>query len=81
VSEIIARNGSFLVSVAPGARVRDALRTLSAEYPSLVNFPQPPIDLVNFGVAAGTLLVAKVLAVVPALVASRARPASILRAE
>jgi hypothetical protein len=46
-----------------------------------VNFPQPPIDLVNFGVAAGTLLVAKVLAVVPALVASRARPASILRAE
>jgi ABC-type lipoprotein release transport system permease subunit len=36
---------------------------------------------VNFGVAAGTLLVAKVLAVVPALVASRARPASILRAE
>jgi ABC-type lipoprotein release transport system permease subunit len=33
------------------------------------------------GVAVGTLVVANVLAVVPALVASRARPASLLRSE
>jgi ABC-type antimicrobial peptide transport system permease subunit len=33
------------------------------------------------GVAVGTLVVANALAVVPALVASRARPASLLRSE
>jgi len=63
VSEIVARNGSFLVRLAPGARGGDALTKLSAEYSPLVNLPQPPIDLVNFGEAVNFPLIVGLIVV------------------
>jgi ABC-type lipoprotein release transport system permease subunit len=57
VSEIAAHGGSFLVRVAPGAEGTEALATLSAAYSSSVNFPQPPVDLVNFGEAVNFPLI------------------------
>jgi ABC-type lipoprotein release transport system permease subunit len=57
VSGVVAHNGSFLVSVKPDAQGREALTTLSAQYSSLVNFPRPPVDLVNFGEAVNFPLI------------------------
>jgi len=57
VSEVVARNGSFLVRVAPGMQGEDTLTALGREYPSSVNLPQPPVDLVNFGEAVNFPLI------------------------
>lgn len=47
-SEVLANNGAFLVA-APGPEGKAAIATLSRAYPSQVNLPEPPTNLVNFG--------------------------------
>jgi hypothetical protein len=46
---VIDRGGSFVVQAAPGAQGRAALAQLAGAYPSAINFPTPPTNLVNFG--------------------------------
>ncbi len=48
---LVADSGAFLVRATPGPQGTAALAALSRDYPSQVNFPHPPTDLVNFGEA------------------------------
>lgn len=57
VSTIVAQTGSFLVRAAPTAQGQSALRALSREYYTQVNFPAPPVTLVNFGEAVNFPLI------------------------
>ena len=54
---IVADAGVFLVRTAPGPRGASALAQLSRAYPSQVNLPEPPTDLVNFGEAVNFPLI------------------------
>ena len=64
VSTVVTHSGSFLVHVAKGTSGRAALAALSGEYPSLVNYPYPPTDLVNFGRAVNFPLIFGLIVVV-----------------
>jgi FtsX-like permease family len=46
---VIDQGGSFVVQAAPGPQGRAALAQLARAYPSAINFPTPPTNLVNFG--------------------------------
>jgi putative ABC transport system permease protein len=48
-SSVLSNNGAFLVRAAPGPQGKAALAALSRAYPSQVNLPRPPTNLVNFG--------------------------------
>jgi hypothetical protein len=49
--------GVFLVRVEPGARGQSDLTRLARAYPSEVEYPSPPTDLVNFGQAVNFPLI------------------------
>jgi hypothetical protein len=48
---LVASSGDFLVRAAPGPAGRAALAGLARRYPSLVQFPATPANLVSFGQA------------------------------
>jgi ABC-type lipoprotein release transport system permease subunit len=52
---------SYLISVKPGAAGHQALDTLAKTYPSQIEFPIPPDDLVNFGQAVDFPLILSVI--------------------
>jgi ABC-type lipoprotein release transport system permease subunit len=54
---LVADSGGLLVRTTPGPRGTAALGALSRDYPSEVNFPRPPTDLVNFGEAVNFPLI------------------------
>jgi ABC-type antimicrobial peptide transport system permease subunit len=54
---LVAQSGSFVVRTTPGPQGTAALAALSRDYPSQVNFPRPPTDLVNFGEAVNFPLI------------------------
>ncbi len=54
---LVADSGGFLVRTTPGPQGTAALAALSRDYPSQVNFPRPPTDLVNFGEAVNFPLI------------------------
>ena len=54
---LVAESGAFLVRTTPGPQGTAALAALSRDYPSQVNFPRPPTDLVNFGEAVNFPLI------------------------
>jgi hypothetical protein len=49
----VGAGGSFLVRAVPGPQGLVALTRLARAYPSQVNFPATPANLVNFGQAVG----------------------------
>jgi ABC-type lipoprotein release transport system permease subunit len=58
VSELVSNGGgALLVRVAPGQKGEAALAAVSHAYPSQVNIPQPPTNLVNFGEAVNFPLI------------------------
>jgi ABC-type lipoprotein release transport system permease subunit len=57
VKSVIAAGGAFLVRAVPGSQGHIALARLNREYPSDVNFPAPPTNLVNFGQAVNFPLI------------------------
>jgi hypothetical protein len=57
VKSVISAGGAFLVRAVPGSQGRIALTRLNREYPSDVNFPAPPTNLVNFGEAVNFPLI------------------------
>jgi hypothetical protein len=58
VSELLSNGGgAFLVRVAPGPKGEAALTAVSRAYPSQVNLPRPPTNLVNFGEAVNFPLI------------------------
>lgn len=54
---VVDRGGAYLVRVAPGKQGEAALAGLSRDFPSAVNTPTPPINLVNFGEAVNFPLI------------------------
>jgi ABC-type lipoprotein release transport system permease subunit len=56
-STVLSDSGSFLVRAAPGQAGQAAIAALSRAYPSQVNFPRPPTNLVNFGEAVNFPLI------------------------
>ncbi len=54
---LVADSGGLLVRTTPGPQGTAALAALSRDYPSQVNFPRPPTDLVNFGEAVNFPLI------------------------
>lgn len=54
---LVADSGGFLVRTTPDPQGAAALSALSRDYPSQVNFPRPPTDLVNFGEAVNFPLI------------------------
>jgi len=90
VKAVIAAGGAFLVRAAPGTQGRIALARLNREYPSDVNYPAPPTNLVNFGQAVnfplifGAILVlfgaATLLHVLVVCVTRRRREVGLLKA-
>ena len=56
-SSVLSNNGAFLVRAAPGPQGEAALAALSRAYPSEVNLPRPPTNLVNFGEAVNFPLI------------------------
>ncbi len=54
---LVADSGGLLVRTTPGPQGTAALAALSQDYPSQVNFPRPPTDLVNFGEAVNFPLI------------------------
>jgi ABC-type lipoprotein release transport system permease subunit len=54
---MVQRGGVYLVRTTPGPRGTAALAALGRDYPSQVNFPRPPINLVNFGEAVNFPLI------------------------
>jgi ABC-type lipoprotein release transport system permease subunit len=56
-STVLSNSGVFLVRAAPGQEGKAAIAFLSRAYPSQVNFPQPPTNLVNFGEAVNFPLI------------------------
>lgn len=63
VSSLSASGGSFLVRTAPGPQGKAALAELSRAYPSQVNLPRPPTNLVNFGEAVNFPLIISLVVV------------------
>lgn len=63
VSAIVADGGAFLVRFTPDTQGQAALRSLGKAYPSQVNLPYPPTDLVNFGEAVNFPLILGVIVV------------------
>jgi ABC-type lipoprotein release transport system permease subunit len=63
MQSLVADAGVFLVHTEPGASGQAALAQLSRAYPSQVNFPSPPTDLVNFGEAVNFPLIFGLIAV------------------
>jgi ABC-type lipoprotein release transport system permease subunit len=63
VTSVLARDGVFIVRTTPGAQGAAALSSLSRAYPSQVNDPRPPTDLVNFGEAVNFPLIFGVIVV------------------
>ncbi len=57
IKSVIAAGGAFLVRAVPGPQGHIALTRLNREYPSDVNFPLPPTNLVNFGQAVNFPLI------------------------
>ena len=57
IKSVIAAGGAFLVRADPGRQGQIALARLNREYPSDVNFPTPPTNLVNFGQAVNFPLI------------------------
>jgi hypothetical protein len=57
VKTVIGVDGAFLVRGVPGPQGHIALTRLAREYPSDVNFPVPPTNLVNFGEAVNFPLI------------------------
>ena len=57
----ISAGGSFLVRAMPGPQGQAALTRLARAYPSEVNFPATPANLVNFGQAVNFPLIFGVL--------------------
>jgi len=57
IKSVIAAGGAFLVRAVPGRQGHIALTRLNREYPSDVNFPTPPTNLVNFGQAVNFPLI------------------------
>jgi hypothetical protein len=57
VSSVSATSGAFLVRAAPGPQGKAALAALGRAYPSAVNLPRPPTNLVNFGEAVNFPLI------------------------
>jgi ABC-type lipoprotein release transport system permease subunit len=57
VSALVGNGGAFLVRTAPGPEGKAALSALGRAYPSQVNLPQPPTNLVNFGEAVNFPLI------------------------
>jgi hypothetical protein len=57
VSSVTATSGAFLVRAAPGPQGKAALAAVSRAYPSAVNQPRPPTNLVNFGEAVNFPLI------------------------
>jgi ABC-type antimicrobial peptide transport system permease subunit len=57
VKAVISAGGAFLVRAVPGAQGHAALTRLNREYPSDVNFPAAPTNLVNFGQAVNFPLI------------------------
>jgi ABC-type lipoprotein release transport system permease subunit len=57
IKSVISAGGAFLVRGVPGTQGRIALTRLNQEYPSDVNFPAPPTNLVNFGQAVNFPLI------------------------
>ena len=49
VTSVLDQDGVFIVRTAPGSQGTAALASLSRAYPSQVNYPATPTDLVNFG--------------------------------
>jgi hypothetical protein len=45
----VGASGAFLVRAAPGPEGKAAIAALGRAYPSEVNLPRPPTNLVNFG--------------------------------
>jgi ABC-type lipoprotein release transport system permease subunit len=45
----VGASGAFLVRAAPGPEGKAAIAALGRAYPSAVNLPRPPTNLVNFG--------------------------------
>lgn len=63
VAAVLSNNGAFLVRAAPGPEGRAALAALSRAYPSQVNLPRPPTNLVNFGEAVNFPLILSLVVV------------------
>jgi hypothetical protein len=61
---LVAKNGSFVVQMVPGPRGQAAIDQLAREYPTDVEFPTPPTNVVNFGDAVDFPLLFGVLLVV-----------------
>ena len=57
VKIVLESGGSFVVRAAPGPQGRAALTRLARAYPSDVNYPGPPTNLVNFGEAVNFPLI------------------------
>ena len=53
----MADSGGLLVRTTPGPQGAAVLTALSRDYPSELNFPHPPTDLVNFGEAVNFPLI------------------------
>jgi ABC-type lipoprotein release transport system permease subunit len=62
-STVLSNNGAFLVRADPGPRGEAAIAALSRAYPSLVNLPRPPTNLVNFGEAVNFPLILSLVVV------------------
>ena len=56
-SFVVANGGAFLVRAAPGPQGSAALEALRQAYPTQINFPVPPPELVNFGQAVNFPLI------------------------
>jgi ABC-type lipoprotein release transport system permease subunit len=54
---VVAQDGVFIVRAAPGPQGATAVASLSRSYPSQINLPRPPTDLVNFGEAVNFPLI------------------------
>jgi hypothetical protein len=54
-------NISYLIGVTPGMAGKSALQALARQYPTQIEFPLPPNDLVNFGQAANFPLILSVI--------------------
>lgn len=63
LTALVADAGVFLVQTEPGLPGQAALAQLSRAYPSQVDLPRPPTDLVNFGEAVNFPLIFWVVAV------------------
>jgi ABC-type lipoprotein release transport system permease subunit len=62
-SSVAARDGVFIVRAAPGLQGTAALASLRRAYPSQLNLPRPPTDLINFGEAVNFPLIFGVIVV------------------